>query len=86
MSCHKCCRRLRAVSPRSKCSLPINSAAPPIDHAMGRLTFASAPATTSVATFRFDVPVRFDTDHLQVISCAYNLQNVRSIPLVEIRA
>jgi hypothetical protein len=30
--------------------------------------------------------VRFDTDHLQVISRAYNLQNVQSIPLVEIRA
>ena len=58
---------------------------PTIDHATGRLTFGAAPAATPVATFRFDVPVRFDTDHLQVISRAYNLQNVQSIPLVEIR-
>ena len=39
-----------------------------------------------VRRFRFDVPVRFDTDQLQVISRAYNLQNVQSNPLVEIRA
>ena len=63
-----------------------NIVSPTIDHATGRLTFGSAPAATPVATFRFDVPVRFDTDQLQVISRAYNLQNVQSIPLVDIRA
>jgi uncharacterized protein (TIGR02217 family) len=59
---------------------------PTIDHATGRLTFGSAPAATPMASFRFDVPARFDTNHLQVVSMAYHLQNVESIPLVEIRA
>lgn len=63
-----------------------NIVTPTIDHATGRLAFGAAPATTPVATFRFDVQVRFYTDHLQVISRAYNLQNVQSIPLVEISA
>jgi uncharacterized protein (TIGR02217 family) len=60
--------------------------APTIDHATGRLTFGAPPAATPVASFQFDVPVRFDADHLQVVSAAYHLQNVQSIPLVEIRA
>jgi hypothetical protein len=34
----------------------------------------------------FDVPVRFDTDHLPVVAVAYHIQQVSSIALVEIRA
>lgn len=63
-----------------------NVVSPSIDHLTGRATFGSPPAPIPTASFLFDVPVRFDTDHLQVVSAAYHLQNVQSIPLVEIRA
>jgi uncharacterized protein (TIGR02217 family) len=57
-----------------------------IDHLTGRVTFPSAPAATPYVDFRFDVPVRFDTDHLPVVATAFHLQQVTSIAIVEIRA
>ena len=63
-----------------------NVVLPPIDHLTGRVTFGSPPVANPTASFLFDVPVRFDTDHLQVVSPAYHLQNIQSIPLIEIRA
>lgn len=63
-----------------------NVASPSIDYLTGLATFGAPPAANPTASFLFDVPVRFDTDHLQVVSAAYHLQNVQSIPLVEIRA
>jgi uncharacterized protein (TIGR02217 family) len=60
-----------------------------IDHATGLVTFLPghipAVSATITAGFEFDVPVRFDTDKLEI-----NIQGVRhgaipSIPIVEIR-
>ena len=56
-----------------------------IDHLTGAVTFPSTPATQPYADFRFDVPCRFDTDHLPVVASAYHLQQVSSIAIVEIR-
>jgi hypothetical protein len=57
-----------------------------IDHLTGLVTFSSAPAAQPYADFRFDVPCRFDTDHLPVVATAYHLQQVSLIAIVEIRA
>ncbi|NJO53600.1 MAG: DUF2460 domain-containing protein [Bacteroidales bacterium] len=57
-----------------------------IDPLTGKATFPSTPAATPYADFRFDVPCRFDTDHLPVVAAAYHLQQVSSISIVEIRA
>ena len=56
-----------------------------VDHLTGRVTFPSAPAAQPYADFRFDVPCRFDTDHLPVVATAFHLQQVSSIAIVEIR-
>ncbi len=56
-----------------------------IDHLTGIVTFPSAPAAQPHADFRFDVPCRFDTDHLPVVASAYHLQQVSSIAILEIR-
>jgi uncharacterized protein (TIGR02217 family) len=56
-----------------------------VDHLTGLVTFEVAPASQPYADFRFDVPVRFDTDHLPVVAVAYHIQQVSSIALVEIR-
>jgi uncharacterized protein (TIGR02217 family) len=37
------------------------------------------------AGFEFDVPVRFDTDHMAVTIETYQLQNWQEIPIVELR-
>ncbi|MFN3575592.1 MAG: TIGR02217 family protein [Tabrizicola sp.] len=53
----------------------------------GLITFTSAPATGVAITagFEFDVPVRFDTDVLDVTLDLERLGSITSIPLVEIR-
>ena len=53
----------------------------------GLITFAPAPGTgaTITAGFAFDVPVRFDTDVLDVTLDFERLGSITSIPLVEIR-
>ena len=58
-----------------------------IDPATGIITFATAPAAgVSVrAGFEFDVPVRFDSDALDVTLDIERLGSITSIPLVEIR-
>lgn len=60
-------------------------AAPSVDTTTGRVSFASAPAAVPRADFRFDVPARFDTDHLPVTADSYNTLNVSSIAIIEIR-
>ncbi|MFI0397258.1 phage distal tail protein, Rcc01695 family [Paracoccus jiaweipingae] len=54
----------------------------------GLITFATAPAAGVAITagFEFDVPVRFDTDALDVTLDLERLGSITSIPLVEIRA
>ncbi|WP_407061646.1 TIGR02217 family protein [Aureimonas sp. SK2] len=58
-----------------------------IDAAKGTVTFATAPAEGVVLTagFEFDVPVRFDLDHLSINVAAFEAGDIPSIPLVEIR-
>jgi uncharacterized protein (TIGR02217 family) len=56
-----------------------------IDHLTGRVTFGSAPSSAPTASFEFDVPVRFDTDHLPVQAQAFDQQVVSQIDLIEVR-
>jgi len=58
-----------------------------VDPTMGRVTFPVPPDEGAVLTagFRFDVPVRFDTDHLVVNLAAFEAGEIPSIPIVEIR-
>ncbi|MCL4713111.1 MAG: TIGR02217 family protein [Pseudorhodoplanes sp.] len=56
-----------------------------IDHLFGRVTFASQPSSAPTASFEFDVPVRFDTDHLPVQANAWDQQVVSQIDLIEVR-
>ena len=53
----------------------------------GLITFTTAPAAGVAITagFEFDVPVRFDTDMLDVILDLERLGSITSIPLLEIR-
>ena len=54
----------------------------------GLVTFTTAPAAGVAITagFEFDVPVRFDTDALDVTLDLERLGSITTIPLVEIRA
>ncbi|KTQ74068.1 glycoside hydrolase family 24 [Aureimonas ureilytica] len=58
-----------------------------VDPATGLVTLKAAPAAgrTITAGFEFDVPVRFDIDHLAVNLAAFEAGDIPSIPLVEIR-
>jgi uncharacterized protein (TIGR02217 family) len=58
-----------------------------IDAATGVITFLTAPGAGVAVTagFEFDVPVRFDSDTLDVTLDVERLGSITSIPLVEIR-
>lgn len=58
-----------------------------VDTTTGVVTFDSAPAEGAAITagFAFDVPVRFDTDALDVTLDLERLGSITSIPLLEIR-
>jgi uncharacterized protein (TIGR02217 family) len=58
-----------------------------IDTTTGLVSFDSAPAAGAIITagFEFDVPVRFDTDTLDVTLDLERLGSITSIPLLEIR-
>ena len=58
-----------------------------VDTATGVVTFDAPPAAGAVLTagFAFDVPVRFDTDRLDVTWDLDRLGSIASIPLVEVR-
>jgi len=57
-----------------------------VDTTTGLVTFATAPATGVgiTAGFEFDVPVRFDTDHLDVTHDIERLGSITSIPLIQV--
>jgi uncharacterized protein (TIGR02217 family) len=57
-----------------------------VDVTTGGIAFASAPADGAAVTagFLFDVPVRFDTDRLDVELSSFDAAEAPSIPLVEI--
>jgi uncharacterized protein (TIGR02217 family) len=53
----------------------------------GLITFTTAPAVgvQISSAFEFDVPVRFDTDHMAVTIEAFRLHRWQQIPIVELR-
>ena len=59
-----------------------------VDATSGTVIFAGghvpAPGATITAGFEFDVPVRFDLDHLSVSLTAFQAGQIPTIPLVEI--
>ncbi len=58
-----------------------------IDHTTGIVSFTEPPAAGIIITadFEFDVPVRFDTDELQISMDSFNTGSWNSIPLIEVR-
>jgi uncharacterized protein (TIGR02217 family) len=60
-----------------------------VDHATGIVTFSAehipAPDAVVTAGFEFDVPVRFDTDKLEINLQGFRHGAIPSIPIVEIR-
>jgi uncharacterized protein (TIGR02217 family) len=58
-----------------------------IDHTTGIISFDKAPTAGVIITanFEFDVPVRFDTDELQISMDSFKSGSWNNIPLIEIR-
>jgi uncharacterized protein (TIGR02217 family) len=60
-----------------------------VDHLSGIVSFLSGhvPGVGAIVTagFQFDVPVRFDTDFLEIDLAAFEAGTVPSIPVIEIR-
>ena len=58
-----------------------------LDATTGAVTFTTAPGNGVIvrAGFEFDVPVRFDSDQLDVTLDLERLGSIISIPLLEIR-
>ena len=58
-----------------------------LDTDTGEITFDTAPlmGATITAGYRFDVPVRFDTDRLDIDLSAFEAGSAPSIPLIEIK-
>ncbi len=50
------------------------------------LAVASASGIAVTAGFRFDVPVRFDTDFLEIDHSAFDAGEIPNIPVIEIKA
>jgi uncharacterized protein (TIGR02217 family) len=57
-----------------------------VDVSTGRVTFTEPPAngTAITAGFLFDVPVRFDTDRLEVELVGFDAANAPAIPIIEV--
>lgn len=58
-----------------------------VDTTTGLITFSSAPTSGHEITagYEFDVPVRFNTDYLEIDLSAFAAGNLPDIPIVEIR-
>lgn len=58
-----------------------------VDTKTGVLTLATpaAAGVTVTAGFEFDVPVRFDTDGLQISVASFNAGEIPNVPVVEVR-
>ncbi len=58
------------------------------DATTGAVTFAAAPPAGAAVTagFAFDVPVRFDTDFLELDHSGFEAGEIANIPIVEIKA
>ena len=58
-----------------------------VDPATGLVTFVDAPGAGAPLTagFEFDVPVRFDTDLIQVSVASFQAGDVPKVPVIEVR-
>ncbi|MGE0108143.1 MAG: DUF2460 domain-containing protein [Bdellovibrionales bacterium] len=58
-----------------------------VDTTTGIVTFSEAPESGTIITadFEFDVPVRFDTDTMDVTIENFNLNEWSDIPIIELR-
>ncbi|MCB2136786.1 MAG: DUF2460 domain-containing protein [Rhodobacteraceae bacterium] len=58
-----------------------------VDTATGLVTFVSPPAVDEriTAGFEFDVPVRFDTDRIQVSVASFQAGDVPQVAVIEVR-
>lgn len=58
-----------------------------VEAATGMVTLTEPPARGARVTagFEFDVPVRFDTDRIQVSMASFQTGDVPSVPVVEVR-
>jgi uncharacterized protein (TIGR02217 family) len=58
-----------------------------VDTATGLVIFAEPPGPGAViqAGFAFDVPVRFDTDRLQVSVASFQAGELPEVPVIEVR-
>ena len=58
-----------------------------VDTTTGQVTLAAPPAAGEAVTagFRFDVPVRFDTDRIETSLSAFQAGEVPTVPVVEVR-
>ena len=59
-----------------------------VDSTTGVVSFFDAPAEAAEVTagFEFDVPVRFDTDLIQVSVASFQAGDVPRVPVIEVRA
>lgn len=58
-----------------------------LDYSTGLLSFVTAPTAGAEITagFEFDVPVRFDTDHIQTSVASFKAGDIPNVPIVEVR-
>lgn len=58
-----------------------------VEPATGRVIFDAAPVSGAVLTagFEFDVPVRFDTDRIETSVASFNVGEIPSVPVIEVR-
>lgn len=58
-----------------------------VDHTTGEIVLHGVPAAgaTVTAGFLFDVPVRFDTDRIDISLATFNAGQVPDVPVVELR-
>ena len=58
-----------------------------VDAATGEITFAVAPGVGEAVTagFAFHVPVRFDTDRIEINIASFEAGDIPAIPVVEVR-
>lgn len=58
-----------------------------VNYATGEVSFATSPSVAASVTagFEFDVPVRFDTDTIEVNLSAFEAGEIPSIPIIEVR-
>lgn len=58
-----------------------------VDTTTGRVIFATPPAAGQAITagFEFDVPVRFDTDRINISMASFQAGEVPDVPVIEVR-